>query len=193
MNKQRIFTHLYALMTLVCVTATFAMDKKPLYPLLDVTGMSQTNPEERDYLLAGHHSQAIHYPVLRAVLQAPPPAYTNIYIREEDSEKELSQMRAILAQQEEELANFPKNMGCILKALKHKREQENMISNAAVAGTAFGYYMIAFWLHIGGDPRVSENQGWNESVYPFLNNFGGWLGSQIYGMTQCCCRDDKEQ
>lgn len=190
MNKQRIRIVLCALVTLVCVNATSPMDKKPLYPLLEVTGMNQTNSREREYLLAERNSQAVHYPVLTTVLQPPPPAYSDIYIREEESEKELSEARELLAQKEKELHGL-KNRGWILKALESKRKEENISSNATIAGTAFGYYMITFCLHLGGDPRLWENQGWNESVYPFLNNFGGRVGSQIYGMTQSCCRNDK--
>lgn len=131
----------------------------------------------------------LRYPPEKQNSLSTPPAYQQVFIPKEESEKELANLRTLLEKKQNELHQLENRFTYTLREVHRTRCGDNIKSNATVGGTAFGYYTIALWAQILGDPRINENGGENESIFPFLNNFGGWVGSQLFAMTQCACRN----
>lgn len=158
-----------------------------LYPLLNVAQSKQQTPHESTLLLTKDliNKDAATMHML--------PTYQDLYISSQESEAELNRLTVLLAQKEKELSTLSNKLPGKLRGLTLQRAQENIKSNATVGGVAFGFYLISMIVQLSGDPRLSQNGGENWSIAPFCNNLFGWVGSQMYAGSQCCCRKPENE
>lgn len=128
------------LIVCLCVSSLYSMERngQRLYPLLPVLQANAKKADEQAHLLM----QDLLEKDRQTFAHATPPSYQELYISKKDSDAELTTLRDLLAQREQELETVRKMLPHKLSILNRQRKVENHNSNIVVSALAGAYYLI---------------------------------------------------